>query len=70
MPLTEHEGYEECLRKIETTMKYIPIINKRQLQFLLQIMMKEGLENLTLKWVIEGKRSRGETASNLFNEFV
>lgn len=33
-------------------------------------MRKEGLKNLTLTGHIEGKRSSGETMSNLLDEFV
>ena len=50
---------EEVLRKAETKQTLLMIITKRQLEFLGNIMRKNGLEELILIGSVDGKKNRG-----------
>ena len=50
---------EEVLRNAGAERSLVKNIRKRQLMFLVHIIRKEGVENLSLTGCIEGTRSRG-----------
>lgn len=64
MTWMEREYKVTDLRKIETEMAFLHRIIKRQLKFLVHIMKKEILQNLTHSGYTEGKTDRGKGRVN------
>ena len=56
---TEHVKNEEVLRRSKCDRFLLSTIRKNQLSFLGHVMRKEGLEELALTGMINGKRGRG-----------
>ena len=59
IPWTDKVRNEEVLKRAGTGMKIIT----KQMRFLGHLIRKDGLENLTLTGMIEGKRNRGRKQS-------
>jgi len=59
IPWTDRVTNEEVLKRAGTKRTLLSTIRRRQLEFLGDVVRKEGLENLVLTGKIEGNRDRG-----------
>lgn len=63
VPWTDKRTNEEVLQMMEERRTLMTTIKLRQMKFFGHVMRKEGLENLAVTGMVEGKRSRGKQRS-------
>jgi len=65
----DHVTNEEVLRRMGIQRGLLRAIQKRQLEFLGHAIRKEGIENLSLSGMFEGKRARGGQRKTFLSNF-